>query len=274
MHRIFLWWGFIFFVSLVIPVKIYASDIVLNEIFANPVNENDEFVELYNKSDNEIDLAGWKISDLVKSYTLNDLKISPKGFLVLEKSLTGITLNNSDETVSILDNVDNVVDTFTYEDTIEGKTWSRVPDGIGDFVNNTEITKGFQNAMPPTSTPSPSPTPTKTPKPTKSPTATKIPTSTPQPVISKIENENIDDETPEPEIRRSSIPIVSTPRGGEVAGESDIAYKANDELELEQEDRVPGYLYTVTTGIGMLVLACGILLYRKFKAKKEEDDDF
>jgi len=66
---------------------------------------------------------------------------------------------------------------------------------------------------------------------------------------------------------------VSTPQNSNVAGVSDTA-KENIETNNSNKEEAPSYLYSVTTGIGMLVLACGILLYRKFKARNEEDDDF
>lgn len=283
MPRYILWCGIIVLISLFFPTSVSAS-VVINEIFANPENEEDEFIELFNNSDSEIDLANWKIKDLVKSYTIIDLKIPPKSFLLLEKSLTGIALNNSDEEVTIVNSTDTVVDAFTYSETIEGKTWSRFPDGTGSFSDGTSPTKGFQNASAPTPTPLPTntptptnvPTPTKEPTPTKSPTATKAPTSTKSPTLalnrSDVEDEDIP--TVSKATKNNSIPVVSTPKGGSVAGVSDIASENIETNNSDKEKEAPSYLYSVTTGIGMLVLACGILLYRKFKVKKEEDDDF
>lgn len=166
----------------VFPTKTFAADVVINEIFANPADEANEFIELYNNTDGEIDLANWKISDKVKTYTITNLKIGGKSFLVLKKSITDLQLNNSDEEIKLKNASDSDVDSFSFSTTIADKSWSRYPDGSGSFVNDTNSTEGSANsAPPPTSTPAvtSTPVPTNTPTPTKAPTA--APTATPRP---------------------------------------------------------------------------------------------
>lgn len=129
--------------------SVFAADVVINEAFANPENEDNEFIELYNTSDSEIDLSSWKITDKVKSYPITDQKIAGKGFLVLKKSTTTLQLNNTDEEIKLKNSSDQDIDTFSYSDTISNKSWSRVPDGTGSFVNNTNVTEGTANSAPP-----------------------------------------------------------------------------------------------------------------------------
>lgn len=279
MHRIFLWQAVIFLFFFCAPYS-FAQMVVLNEIFANPENEDDEFVELFNNSDSELDLKDWKITDLVKSYNITDSKISPKSFIVFEKSTTSIVLNNSSETVSLIDNLGNTIDSFSYEETIESTSWSRFPDGTGSFFNNTNVTKGTSNSSPPTPTPTITPTPTKIPTPTKAPSPTKVPTSakTPTPLISP--HTDLSDESflngemdsiisPTRTVSKKKINVNPT-LNKDVAGISDD--DINGEPSVEKT--TPNYLYSVTTGLGMIILGCGILLYKKFKSRKEEIDDF
>lgn len=166
------------FFLLLFPPRALAIDVVLNEIFANPVNEDDEYIELFNTTSSEVTLSGWTVSDKVKTYTLSG-NIPANGFFVINKSASALGLNNSDEEISLKDSLNNVVDTFSYADTIEGKSWSRYPDGSGSFVNNTNITSLAPNASAPTPTPTSTTTPTKAPTPTKTPTPT--PTNKPNP---------------------------------------------------------------------------------------------
>lgn len=262
---------FIIFYLLFFPNSSYASEVVLNEIFANPEDEKDEFIELYNNSENEVDLSGWKVADLVKDYTIVDIKIPGKGFLVLDKSLSGITLNNSDEKVSLLDSNNNTVDEYSYKVTIENKSWSRVPDGSGDFFSNTDTSKGEANYSAPTPTFTTTPTPTKTPKPTKGPTGTKAPTST---SVAKTTDEPIYEKSNEvlpQDNQKKAADIISTPHSQMVAG---VSNQKDEDMTVDENENKssPTYLYSITTGVGMLTLACAILLYRRFKAKNEEDD--
>lgn len=271
MHRFILWQVIISLVFLFFPSLSFASDIVINEIFANPENEDDEFLELYNNTDSEINLSGWIFSDLVKNYTIADAKISPKGFLVLEKSLTGIALNNSSEKVSLIDSNGNQVDSFSYESTTENTSLSRSPDGAGDFNNGTNVTKGTNNASAPTPTPTPTTKPTKPPSPTKEPTLTKTPT----PAKSYNLESSPDLKEKENDIKKVILKPTS-PKNNFLAGSKTEVKGENDDKRTENpvtaSDEKPFYLYSITTGVGMLLLGCAILLLRRFREKKEEDD--
>lgn len=274
MHRIFLWQAVICLLFFCAPYS-FAQTVVLNEIFANPENEDDEFVELFNNSDSEVDLRDWKITDLVKSYSITDSKISPKSFIVFEKSTTSIALNNSSETVSLIDNLGNTIDSFSYEETIESTSWSRVPDGTGSFSNNTSVTKGSNNAIPPTPTPLPTATPTKTPTPTRTPTPVKS-----IELSKKAEDEDgftiaQQGERPTPTEKIQKTRTMNPTLHQSVSGVSDVDEGTDVVSNSENKNKkAPTYLYSFTTGLGMLVLGCGILLYKKFKARKEDIDDF
>lgn len=92
-------------VIITVDWPVYSSDILLNEILPNPSgNENsDEYIEVYNRGSSPVDLAFWKISDSSGSYYIINNKdfqstiISAGGYFVIYRSISGITLNNTDD---------------------------------------------------------------------------------------------------------------------------------------------------------------------------------
>ena len=165
--------------GLVLATPVQAA-VVINEAFPNPSGtdrtEPIEFIELYNTGNELIDLTGYTLQDKVKTFTLSGMTINPLGYLALRKSQTGIGLNNDGDTVTLKDANQVVMDNFSFSDTIEDKSWSRIPDGAGEWTEGTEPSEGSANV---TLSPSPTPTPTPTPIPTVSPTPKPSPTPTP-----------------------------------------------------------------------------------------------
>lgn len=272
------------FLLLFFPQKSLAADVVLNEIFSNPVNENDEYIELYNITTSEINLSGWTVSDKVKMYNLSG-NISGNSFFLIPKSISGLELNNNDEEITLKDPLNNIIDSFSYVNTIEGKSWSRFPDGTGSFVSNTNPTSLSQNTAAPTPTPSPTstpiptPTPTKTPtptptsKPTPTQTPTKTPTSTPTTaVITRSPTNTTTPQksfTPTP-IKKAKVKAANLSHenktNGEVKGES----TQEDKVGVKgAKSSIFSWTFFVLTGLGIMVIVCGILLYREWKKQKE-----
>ncbi len=146
----------------------------------------------------------------------------------------------------------------------------------GNPINGTPKGQNSQGFILPTPTPTNTPTPTltKAPTPTKAPTVTKSPTVTKTPSTSISADNSKESVTPTSINRRknNSINIISTPNTRqEVAGVSDEK-DVDNEKTTQEDEGTPAYLYSVTTGLGMIILACVILLYRKFKTKNEEED--
>lgn len=265
---------------LFLPQKAFAADVVINEVYANPPDESNEFIELYNTSSSSVTISGWTVSDTEGStdtYTLpTETTIGAGEYKVFKKGTTGITLNNDNDGV-ILKNGSSEVDSTTYSSTISGKSWSRIPNGTGSFVNNTDPTEGASNASPPptdtptptkTPTPVPSATPTKTPTPAPSATPAKTPTPTvnktptPTPVKSLDPSGGNPSPTPDPNsnlsigdknnnIFGSNDPSPTPSEGGEVLGASTV-------------NNIP-WLFI---GLGLILLiVCGILAYFQFGDK-------
>ena len=116
------------------PPMIYNSDIRINEILANPSgNEStDEFIEFYNTSDERVNLSSWSIKDSSTSgkYIFPDnTTIQPKDFLVVYRKVFSFALNNSNETVSLLDPNGNVKDTVSYKTAFEDISYNYTASG-------------------------------------------------------------------------------------------------------------------------------------------------
>jgi len=185
---LFILLGTSFFLFFLTPSDIYAQ-LMINEVSPNPSgspSEPNEFIELYNSGNETVDISGWTISDTsgsTKSYTIPGMTLAEGEYVSYRRDTTSIALNNDGDGVEIKDASNILKDSMTFSTTIEDRSWSRIPDGSGSFVNNSEPTEGGPNSAPPTPTPTPTPTPapTSTPTPTPSPTPTPKPTSTPTP---------------------------------------------------------------------------------------------
>lgn len=134
-----------------------TTAVVLNEIYPN---ENDtespplerEWVELYNGTGAAVSVEGWRISEIyggtemkhvisashtcaagakvgnARPYNGAPAVVPAGGRLVIELCAAN-RLKNSDDTVSLYDAGDTLIDTHTYPDTAKGKSHQRIPDG-------------------------------------------------------------------------------------------------------------------------------------------------
>ncbi len=130
-----------------------------------------EWVEIYNNGQQDVDLTDWYIEDnaghrrtisSVTTYNGRTVIGTPGSYLEwLVVFMDGQVLNNSGDTVSLYDAHDNLIDSYTYsgsttdddsdsnntpggdnengvgEETAgnEGKSYARIPDGVGDWVD-------------------------------------------------------------------------------------------------------------------------------------------
>lgn len=164
--------------------------IVINEISPS---SSPEWVELYNNSDSSLDLEGWEVVDdetgtsghfnVTITQSQQSTTIPAHGFLVVEAPEGNLA--NGGDSLTLYDNNAAQQDTYTFPSTPNNKTHSRIPDGTGSFVANTEPSKSSANQPLPTATPTSAPTSTPTPTPTSVPTPTKTPTPKPSPTPTK-----------------------------------------------------------------------------------------
>lgn len=137
----------------------------LNEILADPASDpsgdanrdgirdssQDEFVEISNCSTQDIDISGWKLKDAssIRHVFAEGTIIRPGEFItvfgggtptgfdgqVFVASTGSLSLNNSGDTVALLDQDGNVVDTHTYgSEGNKDQSMIRLPDCIGEWT--------------------------------------------------------------------------------------------------------------------------------------------
>lgn len=173
------------FLLVFLSVSNVSAQVVINEFCSNCTPE---WVELYNKSLDSVDLAGWSFlfgspsQSLVISSTNypENRVINPNSFFLI--TIQTNWLNNSGDEIQLFNSSSSdPIDEVVYTGSIgSGNTYSRIPDGSGNFVANTGATENTYNQAP-TSTPTPTHTPTPTPKPTNTqkPAPTNKPDNTP-----------------------------------------------------------------------------------------------
>lgn len=126
--------------------KYNISSIILSEIYPYP-SSGEEFIELYNTTEQDIDVGGWKLADLAKSYTLSGT-IPAKSYKLYNQAETKIALNNTSETVTLTDNYNQTQSTTSYTKAYKGlsyipvlQTWSWTqtitPNTSNIFTENT-----------------------------------------------------------------------------------------------------------------------------------------
>lgn len=154
----------------------------INEFVAHPASGENEWIELYNPTNSDVNLTGWQLDDIEagsSAEALDEETITTKSYLVIE--LSSPKLNNSDDSVRLIDACGTVIDQFDYEETTAEYSWSRFGDNWNQIANPT---RGEENVLPPTPTATPTITPTPTATPSPTPTLTPTPTATPTPTVS------------------------------------------------------------------------------------------
>ncbi len=118
-----------------LPATAQYRDVVINEIFADPTPivglPDGEFVELYNPTNKYYNLSNWTLSDGSSTATFGNYILAPDSFLLLvsNSSLSDFSsypnkiglssfpgLNNSGETLTLINNNGTVIDAVEYSD--------------------------------------------------------------------------------------------------------------------------------------------------------------
>ncbi|HLD21843.1 MAG TPA: lamin tail domain-containing protein, partial [Patescibacteria group bacterium] len=123
-----------------------SNDIVLNELLPNPEGSDstDEWIEIMNTGKKPVSLLGWKLTDYSKYYTIDDITIDSGERIVFEVSKTKISLNNSGDTVHLIDPFDKIIHETIYEESKEGESWARF-DTVWKWT--TTLTPGEKNVF-------------------------------------------------------------------------------------------------------------------------------
>lgn len=130
-----------------------VTSIVINELMPNPVGSDEaEWIELKNIGQQAVEVAGWKLSDLKNEYVISkddfETTIVPAGgFLVINRQVSGLILNNSGgDKVTLFNTEGQLIDQITYNQTAkEGESWAR--DESGEYNWTVEPTPGTENII-------------------------------------------------------------------------------------------------------------------------------
>ncbi|MDR3582102.1 MAG: lamin tail domain-containing protein [Candidatus Pacebacteria bacterium] len=112
----------------------------INEWFPDPVGTDaaGEFVELYNSGNDAVNLTGWKLGTgtasttsiipaKTKPFSLAKFSVPARGYLVLARSKTKLSLKNTDGGLLLYGPDGTIVDRASFAGTApEGKSFSRV----------------------------------------------------------------------------------------------------------------------------------------------------
>ncbi|MFA6027416.1 MAG: lamin tail domain-containing protein [Patescibacteria group bacterium] len=108
--------------------KYFFSDkIKITELLPDPEGSDtqDEFIEIYNGEDNEMDLFGWNISDLSRTFTFEEsIKLKAHEYKAFYITETKISLNNLGEAITLTDPEDKTISQVTYPKSITGFSYS------------------------------------------------------------------------------------------------------------------------------------------------------
>jgi hypothetical protein len=115
------------------------TKIFISEILPNPDGDDleGEFVEIYNASDFPVNLTDWMLDDMEggsKPYKLKDDNniIEAGNYFIINRTESGVILNNSYDQVRLIDSNNNLVDEVEYRSTFNGKSY--VKNENGDWV--------------------------------------------------------------------------------------------------------------------------------------------
>jgi hypothetical protein len=146
------WTILILFLFSLFPFSLKADSpkILINEILPSPTGSDltDEWIEIFNPNNFEVNISGWKIQDTIgktKTYIFpKGTKILAKGFLVLKRSQSKITLNNDGDGLKLIDPEGKTIDEISYQKAKKGKSFNRGENGWFWTENLTPGTENFK----------------------------------------------------------------------------------------------------------------------------------
>lgn len=129
------------------PPPTESSDaVIINELLPNPSGSEttDEWIELTNTGDTSINLTGWQLTDQTRYFTIADTRIPAHGYVVFESGETRINLNNTGDTVYLVDATGAIMNGTTYEAAAEEMSWAN---STTSWAWTSTPTPGKQNVL-------------------------------------------------------------------------------------------------------------------------------
>lgn len=147
------------------------SGISISEVSPCPASGEKEWVELFSRHTSAVQLSNWALQDAASNKHVFQITMPAQGLATVEIPLN--MLNNTGDSVSLLNGTNAIIDTMGYEECETGQSLIKMG---GSWQLTTSPTKNQDNLLhtPPTSSPTPTPAPTAsaTPSPTVKPTTT------------------------------------------------------------------------------------------------------
>lgn len=134
------------------PASAADTDIRINEIITNSPTHADA-IELTNIGDAPVDVSGWVVKDNNDTRTFaipGGTTVAPDAYVTItvdDGTATGFGLGNGDAARIYLPDGTTLVDGHTFP-SHSAPSWSRCPDGTGDFVQANSETLGAANDCP------------------------------------------------------------------------------------------------------------------------------
>lgn len=110
----------------------YSKKVFINEVLPSCAGPDDacEFIELINTDDRPIHLVGWSLTDQKTTYRFPEDSVIDVGELLsIDHATSKITLNNTGDTLYLIDPGKNIVHGVTYGKAKEDISFSRTDDG-------------------------------------------------------------------------------------------------------------------------------------------------
>ncbi len=126
----------------------YSDHLLITELLpsCSPSDKECEFIEIYNPGDGDIALTGWQLTDRKGSFVFTDeFIIEALSYLVVERSESRITLNNSGDIIYLIDPDGTIINGVEYEKASKDSSFSRTEEGGWAWTE--EITQGSENVF-------------------------------------------------------------------------------------------------------------------------------
>ncbi|KKQ26899.1 MAG: hypothetical protein US42_C0019G0009 [Candidatus Magasanikbacteria bacterium GW2011_GWC2_37_14] len=123
---------------------------IISEFLPNPIGSDEvEFIELFNPSDTTTSLFGYYLDDSEDgsspyTFTQND-NILPHSYLIINKEISKLALNNDTDSVRLLDSNKEVIEEIEYEGGEEGFSYALINN---EWLWTNNLTLGQENIGP------------------------------------------------------------------------------------------------------------------------------
>lgn len=142
----------VFLMFINFPNVSYAESaaIAINEVETKDANNGPDWVEIYNYSNEAVDISGWYVVDIDAGHKKDAVPLKegtilePGAFYVFEGDRDFTFGLGKNDSVTLYDKNDQIVDAYSWGDAHANGTYSRKIDGTGEW-DDLEPTKGLTN---------------------------------------------------------------------------------------------------------------------------------